>query len=198
MRLFNLILLHVTIFLFSMVIYLITINWFVGMLVYVILYLSAALSIYLNKILKSIYQPYFNLFNSTSMLLFGVLFFAALFTLGLNTRSDFLFNTLQKNIPTVFLSIIAFTYALMVPIKLIRYKVYYKNEILYLIFDLSAFILTIGSLSWMIFSSPIFEIAKYYGLYYYYGLYLSLPFIVILIISKLLKLYIEKKAFTSS
>src|SRR5690606_33823944 len=130
MRLFNLILLHVTIFLFSMVIYLITINWFVGMLVYVILYLGAGLSIYLNKNLKSIYQSYFNLFNLTSMLLFGVLFFAALFTLGLNTRSDFLFNTLQKNIPTVFLSIIAFTYALMVPIKLIRYKVYYKNEIL--------------------------------------------------------------------
>jgi len=193
MKGFGLILLHVTIFLFSMVLYLITIDWLLGLLSYVILYIITDLMITLNKDIKEKLYPHLNINNLASFFLFGVMFFLGLYGLGFNQSTNYLYGALQNTVPLLLVSTIAFTYILMIPIKYLISKNNQHKHKTHLSIDILLFIINIVTLVWMIFYSPVFVIGRYAGLIYMYGLYVSIPTILIIVCTKIIKLYQGKK-----
>jgi|SRR5690554_581999 len=193
MKKLNLTLLHATIFLFSMVLYLITIDWFLGLLSYVILYVTIALMITLNKDIKAKFYPHLNVNYLASFFLFGVMFFLGLYGLGFNQSTNYLYGALQNTVPLLLVSTIAFTYILMIPIKYLISKNNQHKHKTHLSIDILLFIINIVTLVWMIFYSPVFVIGRYAGLIYMYGLYVSIPTILIIVCTKIIKLYQGKK-----
>lgn len=193
MKGFGLILLHATIFLFSMVLYLIRIDWLLGLLSYVILYVTIALMMTLNKDIKEKFYPHLNVNYLASFFIFGVMFFLGLYGLGFNQSTNYLYGALQNTVPLLFVSTIAFTYTLITPIKYIISKNNQLKHKIYLSIDTLLFFVNIVTLVWMIFYSPVFVIGRYAGLIYMYGLYVSIPTILIIVSTKIIKLYQGKK-----
>ena len=193
MKGFGLILLHTTIFLFSMVLYLMTIDWLLGLLSYVILYVTIGLMMTLNKDIKEKIYPHINVNYLPNILLFGVMFFLGLYGIGFNQSTNYLYGALQNIVPLLFVSTIAFTYILMIPFKYITSKNNQHKHKKYLSIDILLFIVNVVTLIWMIFYSPVFVIGRYAGLIYMYGLYVSIPTILIIVCTKIIKLYQGKK-----
>ena len=193
MKGFGLILLHTTIFLFSMVLYLMTIDWLLGLLSYVILYVTIGLMMTLNKDIKEKIYPHINVNYLPNILLFGVMFFLGLYGLGFNQSTNYLYGALQNTVPLLLVSTIAFTYILMIPIKYLISKNNQHKHKTHLSIDILLFIINIVTLVWMIFYSPVFVIGRYAGLIYMYGLYVSIPTILIIVCTKIIKLYQGKK-----